>query len=910
MNNNYVHITYQQLLEDFTARLKNDPRYKNMSSASIYYIFMEMLAATVDMTTYYMERTAEEACIDTAKLDSSVIKLGKNLGYNPIRNTPAEAEIKIVLRGPLPKSLMQTKMATIYFPQEEMDISYNGKKYILSTDYSYTLTRKDIEDGQSSTWSKTLYFSKPVDSTNYIELAGEKLYNDASLMPIKIFQGEKKYEVITGVSNTSRLGKSYQFYDINNIKFSNWYGKRDPNGWYKNQFYKKNSWTKVGIGRNIDEAFFEENLFDIEDVSIYLNSQVIQEKEIGTDQICNVCSLTTNSDKTIRLKFGDGINVANGLNKEDHNIYVQYIECDGADANMVGTTDSELKINNKIWATYAGSTPIDMSPNIKFLFNSDIANGMDFEDQQSIKNNAPLYFASNTKLISVQDFISYFKGLGTPIKVKYATAWGQDEIEDLANAGNVTYKYIQNCVCYSIASSLYNTKSNIYSVIDVLNDNTFNQAGTFTVYGSSNNYLDHLTDFIKYLLSYDSFHNVQYMNNPNEQWLKNIKTIRDNITPRVMMGSKIYSFPPIVQYYDVVGTVSVNSLSKLQEYKTEVENEIYQWLDSTCNYGKKIYKSDLVKFFTKRSETSYVDIDIRVSDIIKAQDVVYAYALNKNTKLTNIFSYNANNDYNRTPNSTMTDRPYNIVTVDKTDSSGVILNADNLKNKSMHIIITGENGKEIISENIYTSDQVFESDTKIIMNLNGRYYMPVNASFDENSTMKIQVSIQDDFYSTSNFSTGNAATYKLNSSQVASIQKEVNDWVNDAKVTRTANRAIPLPYYVTMMDSNTREETIMRKGILQSTKDYNTQLTEKAFWMYFVPKIIKEYYANNSIDLSEEDVNGEVWQAIDALIMDLYTQMKATFADSILDDNNNIVAFTMDNEIPVVRLQIKYKYGV
>ena len=638
MNKNYTRITYQQMLEDFTARLKNDPRFKNMSSASIYNLFMEMLVATADMTNYYIERTAEEAFIDTAKLDSSVIKHGKNLGYNPIRNTPAEAEIAVVLRGPLPQSLMATQTATIYFPQEEMELTYNGKKYILNTDYSYTLNRDDIEKGQSSTWSKTLYFSKPADSVHYIELSGEKYFNDATLTPIKVFQGEVKVETIYGVSNTSKLGKAYQFYDINNIKFSNWYGQRDPNGWYKNQFYKKNSWCKVGIGKNQDEAFADENLYDIEDVSIYLNSEVQKEK-LDTN-VLNVCSLTTNSDKTIRLRFGDGVNVSNGLNTEDQNIYVQYIECDGADANKVGTTNSELKINNQIWATFAGSTPIDMSSNIKLVFNSDIANGVDFEDQQSIKNNAPLYFASNSKLVTKQDFISYFKGLSTPIRVKNAIAWGQDEIE---NGGTTTYKYIQNCICYCIAASLYNTKSTVYSPINVLTDGSTNQSGVFSVYGTSNNYLEHLSDFLKYLWSFDSFNSVQYTPNPSEQWLKNIKTIRENAEPRMIMNSKLYSFPPIVQYYDVVGTVTVNSLSKLQEYKRDAENEIYKWLDNNCNFGTKIYKSDIIKFFNKRPETSYVDLDIRVSDIIKAQDVNRVYNV-RTTNLQDIFQYSEDYD--------------------------------------------------------------------------------------------------------------------------------------------------------------------------------------------------------------------------------------------------------------------------
>ena len=913
MNKNYVRITYQQMLEDFTARLKNDPRFKNMSSASIYNLFIEMLTATMDMTNYYMERTSEEAFIDTAKLDSSVIKHGKNLGYNPIRNTPAEAEIAVVIRGPLPQSLMTTKMATIYFPQEEMELTYNGKKYILNTDYSYTLTEDDIKNGQSSTWSKTLYFSKPADSVNYIELSGEKLYNDASLVPIKVFQGEVKVDTIFGVSNTSKLGKSYQFYDIDNLKFSNWYGKRDPNGWYKDQFYKKNSWCKVGIGKNQDEAFADENLYDIEEVSIYLNSELQKERTNNEYDLLNICSLTTNSDKTIRLRFGDGVNVSNGLNKEDQNIYIQYIECDGADANKVGTTNSELKINNKIWATFAGSTPIDMSSNVKFIFNSDIVNGVDFEDQQSIKNNAPLYFASNNKLVTKQDFISYFRGLSTPIRVKNAIAWSQDEIE---NGSNVTYKYIQNCICYCIAASLYNTKSTVYSPINVLTDHNTNQAGVFSVYGTSNSYLEHLTDFIKYLNSYDSFHSVQYMNNPTEQWLKNIKTIRENAIPRMIMNSKLYSFPPIVQYYDVVGNVSVNSLSKLQEYKREVENEIYKWLDNNCNFGTKIYKSDIVKFFNKRPETSYADIDIRVSDIIKAQDVTLTYS-SYTTNIRDIFEYSEESDLNATGSGNYNQKEgyiyYNKVRIPKIDNAGKTINVDNLKKKNVKIQLNGfktsaGGGKTdyIYKDEFFTTDNIIETEDFIILSFMGSSQIDSSVQVDRGSTITIIVAYDDDFYSTSNFSSSNAYNYGLDTDKFKSLQNFVTDWVNNATSVTEANRAIPLPYFISAMGTNTREETIMRKGIIQNT--YETQLTEKAFWMYLIPTIIKTYYP--TVDFAEEDINGEKWTQIDNLVRDLYTQFKATFCDSILDDNNNIVNFSMENELPVVRLNIKYKYGV
>ena len=903
MNKNYTRVTYQQMLEDFTTRMKNDPRFRNMSSASIYNLFIEMLTATMDMTNYYMERTAEEAFIDTAKLDSSVIKHGKNLGYNPIRNTPAEAEIAVVIRGPLPASIPDTG-ATIYFPQEEMELTYNGKKYILITDYSYTLTKEDMEAGRSSTWSKTLYFSKPADSVNYIEISGEKLFNDATLTPIRVFQGEKKLETIYGVNNTSRLGKSYQFYDIDNIKFSNWYGRRDPNGWYKDTFKKKNSWCKVGIGKTEEEAMYIENLFDIEDVSIFLNQEVLKDKVTNDVTTQKVCSLTTNSDKTIRLRFGDGISVANGLNREDENIYIQYIECDGADANKVGTTGSELKINNSVWATFSGGTPVDVTANVKLLFNSDIANGVDFEDQQSIKNNAPLYFSSNNKLVTKRDFVSYFNGLSSPIRVKNSIAWSQDEIENFEDGGDTTYKYIQNCICYCIAASLYNTKSTVNGCINVLTDSSTNQSGVFSVYGTSNSYLDHLTDFLKYLLSYDSFHNTQYMQNPSAQWLKNIKTIREIAEPRMIMNSKIYSFPPIVQYYDVVGTVNVDSLSKIQEYKREVENEIYQWLDNNCSFGTKIFKSDIVKFFNKRPETSYVDLDIRVSDIIKAQDVKYIYSL-QTTNLQNVLYYNINNDKNKTSQDTSY-MYYNCLKLPKSDNAGSTLNVDSLKNKTIRIILT-DNGVDKIDQNIFTNNDVFETESNVFINFNGyERILKSQASLSNNATLKLLVSYGEDFYSTSNYSLANAYSYGLTRTKAANLQNFVSNWVQKATAVRDVNRAIPLPYFISVLGQNTREETILRKGILQNS--YETQLTEKAFWMYLIPTIIKTYYQN--IDFSEEEINGEAWTHVDNLVRDLYTQFKATFADSILDDNNNIVNFSMDNELPVVRLKITYKYGV
>ena len=358
-----------------------------------------------------------------------------------------------------------------------------------------------------------------------------------------------------------------------------------------------------------------------------------------------------------------------------------------------------------------------------------------------------------------------------------------------------------------------------------------------------------------------------------------------------------------------VEPIKVNSLSKLQEYKRDVENEIYKWLDNNCNFGTKIYKSDIVKFFNKRSETSYVDLDIRISDIIKQQDIKYIYSV-QTTNMFDLFSYNINNDPSRTE---YTDgaRNFNVIKLPKSGNTGSALNVDNLKNKSIRIVLnsittTNENYSDVLDTMVYTNDKVSETENNVFITFDGAIPIDRNIILGTNSTLKIIVTYDNDFYSTSAFSISQAASYGLSKAETQDLQDFVKNWVIGSTVVNEANRAIPLPYFITAMGQYTRDETYMRKGTLQDT--YKTQLTEKAFWMYLVPQILVKYYPD--VDFADEDINGEKWTQIDNLVRDLYTQLKPTFCDSILDDNNNIVNFSMDNELPVVRLKITYKYGV
>ena len=901
-NTHYTRFTYQQMIDDFTNRLKSDERFKKLSAASIYQMFMEMLTGTMDMTNFYMQRVAEEGFIDTAKLDSSIIKHAKTLGYCPKKPTPAEAEIQIVIKGPLPAELKPG--ATIYFSQEDTKLSFNNNPFMLSTDYSYTFSEDDIRQGQSSTWSKTLVFSKKSEDMKYLTLAGVKYYKAGNVEPIKCFQAEFTDVEIKGTANLRKLGKNYQYYDINDLDFSNWYGRRDPHSYTYGRYKKYSGYTKVGIGRTKEEAFNESetskpNLFDIEDYSIYLNPDVLAyentDKQTGP---LKVCAITTNSDKTTRIQFGDGTIVRNGLVSADENIYVRYLKTKGSKANAVGTTGSVIQCPTNFVATQPGSI-VDMSGNIQILFNSDITNGTDFESAQSIKNQAPKYYAAAGRLITKGDFEAYFNSLTAPVKVKNASAWAQEDVEELFEGGHTTYKYLQNIILYCIASSTYNINGKLNSYRNVLDDDD-ESFGAFTVYGSGTTYLNHLADYIKLLLSFDSFNAVQYENNPTQQWQKNVKKIRENAKDRMMLGTKIYAMPPFVQYYDVVGTVEIDSLAKLQDYKIEVENKIYEWLEESTTFGTPIYKASLIKFFNERPETKSVNLDIKVSDLIKATDKTFIFKPNRFNEL-----YSINRNLPGAPTYTKTNgfSNYNTITIPKVDANGATIDVSAFQGKNISVRLY--TGGQFYNEFQFTPYDVSETATNFILSMYGYQTAGVN-SLSADATFYITIAASDDFASTSQFSTSNAKAYKLTTAQTAAVQQEIENWINNANVVNTAERPIVLPYFVESMNKTTREEVITRVGAVQS--GYETELTEKAFWQYMVPLIISKYYNSTYTDMNNESVDGDKWNAITNLIIDLYKLMKGTFCDSVLDDNNNIVNYSMDNELPVIRLNITYKY--
>jgi hypothetical protein len=914
---NYLNVTYNQLVQQFQARLKSDPRFKNITSATIFGMFTEMLAAVTDMTNFYIQRTAEEGFISTAKLDSSIIKHCKNLGYNPRRPVPARCELVIRIKGPLPATL--TAGTEVFFNRDTTKLMFNGNPFILDNGYSYVFTEEDIINGTSSDWYRDLTFAVPQESSEYIPLIGINLYNTVNTTPIKCFQAEQKIVEFLGTANIKKLGEPCQFYDVDDVNFSNWYGKRDPYAFIENVYDPTLSWCQVGIGADEVDAFNKENIYKVETQSIYLSDDIINLNGKLPEEPLKICLIDTNPDKTVRVTFSSEPNIASiGLKTDKDNLYVKYLTTKGKEANTVGVNGAVMTHNNQINVSVKGSI-VSLTNNVQFIINSDIYGGENFESQASMKINAPAYFSSRGKLITRDDYMSYFRALSSPMTVQTAMVFGQHDIEDTIG---FLHPLCQNNIIYCLMGHLYlkNPNGN-WTVRNVLTEDDYNTTDTFSLYG--NKYLEHLCDYIKLLKSYQGFYNCQYSENPQDQWLRNIQLINKNCQFNSEINSVIFSLPPYVQYFDAVGTVYVKPLTDIEAYMNEMKNRVYEYLDSRVSTHKKIYKSEIIKLYNEHPATVSTDIDFKVSELIKSD--LKKYFWNKKVSPGYEFIQNKSLETYTTVLNSYTESAggltkeaqlkrdhgdfwWNEVKIPNIDAYGNKMFAKMFEERNIEIDIlktktkSGADTKVIIQTNTFSAE-VSENENFIV--LTPKALQDGTVDFDNIDQFNIVLPNTNDFYSSTTFSPYKTDEYNLAPDQIKSIQSLVDDWLANKLYTITsAQRAIYLPYTVTSSNVNTREETIMRKGSI--SLDNEMTLSENSFWNYLVPKIIDTYYAGR-IKADSNIYDGE-WEHITNLIMDIYPKIKPGICDSILDNNNNITNFSTQMERACLRNIINVQY--
>lgn len=610
MNNlNYNTMTFGEIVTQIETILDGDDRFKNFRESSIAKTIIEIFAATSDLSNYYIERLGEESYLDTAKLTSSLIALARTIGYTPSRPIPATADMKIVLTGPFPVQVAENDTFTIPANQ---NFKHNGLNYVNKLPYTYTFTSTDAANCMSSSYIKTLRFCDTSTAEIY-ENTGD-FPSTSAAQNLSLVQGEFKYKYFDSASQPEKIGRPFQTYIIDDTTFSNYYGSEDISYNINEDTYTNEvGFTQVGIGSSESNSLTSANLYEI-NRSAFINSKTVNDGIGIYNFVPKVCLVISNPDKTVSVKFGD-VNIAYIGLKSNEVLGIKYLSTVGAQANRIGVINDKMTYSESVISI--GSSNINITQNVKVYLNSNIRFGADFESVDSIKLNSPGTYAARDRLVTKQDYISYIRSLTTPVDVKNAIAWAE---QDELTAGTIGLFKFYNVVLYGAVGSLYNTDAQTkYPLIQKVGDDP---TSAVTLYNG-------LTDSSYYETYYNSINNI-YVQSGRAGVIKELRTqssladapntevayaqVNNKLSKKSSMNVQHLYTGPIFQYFYIEGDIIINKLYNPSIVKTKVNNAIYSYLSLNQEFNKPVYKSKITEIIESFTEVDNCSISFKSMD--------------------------------------------------------------------------------------------------------------------------------------------------------------------------------------------------------------------------------------------------------------------------------------------------------
>lgn len=414
----FTGLTYADILKQTVDKINADPKFQNFRESAIAQTIIEIFTGTADLVNYYIERQAEESFFETSQRTSSAILNSRNLAYDITRPIPATTTIKIVITGNMTDRIVAGRKLQIPIFSK---FTYLGNDYILQKGFTYTFTTEDAQEvfTQGDAYRKEISVDDNGDA-------------------ITLIQGAVKSFVIDGASNP-QVGQIFQSYKLPDTSFSNFYGSQD---------IAEYPITRVWVGK--EQTTDTEYLIDRRSL---INDATIQ-GAIGDDNV-KCCVIRTAVEGDVELKFGSariaqlGATVTNVPSTSFDNIYVNYLSTLGTKANLVGVIGERVEYSNQILlATY------NVTDNIVFNFISNIVGGGDLETAESIKTNSPAMFYSQDRAVNVTDHINILKSLTSPIRIKNAISWGEQEEARARGVSAIVEMF--NVAFFTCVGSLYN----------------------------------------------------------------------------------------------------------------------------------------------------------------------------------------------------------------------------------------------------------------------------------------------------------------------------------------------------------------------------------------------------------------------------------------------------------------------
>ena len=605
----YTNLTYDDIESKLLDVLQKDDKTKNFMQSSLAKVILDNFLASCDLTNYYIERTAEESFLETAKHLSSVILGAQQIGYVPRRPTGAKVNIQVSIADP-DRSLMVGDRLVI--DQIRNTMTLNGKSFVFPKSYYYDITQEDYDAFQ---------VGQPILINYSDDREGQGA--TSSPEPLYAIQGEAK---IIRLYPGTLAGQKWQQYKIDHPEFSNYYGDEDiaqgewiENNGTENYIGSPRSLTRVAVvSDENDDGTYNGDIFldlmnnnisnteyHVNRRSLFVDDFVSKLVEKGVEQI-PACLIKTNKDTTVDLLFGEGNTLKAGPGVGEH-VIVKYLATEGASANETGVVGKNCQVNgtfNFLTQHGANNEVRTFTGTISVVATSNIYGGADFEDIQSIRYNAPKVFAALDRLVTKSDYEAYLRSLTSPIKVNYAQAWG--EAEECRRRGVTSVKDFCNKVLFTVIGSPYYKEGDNWEAVELMNSSyvSHNDTGASDlvfVEGSDANY--RTSAYFDYFVNdgktnstsgSDVYAKVQELN----------KTV-DSKSQLTVLNSYI---PPYVHGFTIKGKIILNEFAELGTAQRKIQNAIYSFLNSTSVVNTPIYTSDITNIIENINEVKNSNI--------------------------------------------------------------------------------------------------------------------------------------------------------------------------------------------------------------------------------------------------------------------------------------------------------------
>lgn len=594
-------LTFDDLLEAIRNLLASDSRFDNFRESGIAPTILEIKAAATDFINFYIERRAEENYLDIAKLKSSVILLAQNLGYVVTRPIPAETALSMEIKGPLPVGLTAGNQLNL---NRKTQFTINGTPFVLKYSYVYTFTTSDITNGVgNNNFSKVIDFAYQTSTDNMTLITSASVLSADSVVDIVLMQGEIKSETILG-TETNQVGLKFQKYKIRDTSFSNIYSENDL-GYDSDtdEYDQSQNFTRVAIA-NYD-VFAAEDAATLANYDDFYNidKRTLLRPDSPLTQTFTsavpICIIKTSPDGNVFLDFGDNVFAKKGLETTTDNIYIQYFSTLGKKANQIGVIGQKLQTSEQFLVN-----SIDVSNNLSFTLRKNILGGADLEDIESIKLNAPGIYSSLDRCVSRRDYITYLKTLTSPVNIKNAIAWGEQE-ETLSTSGS-PIKKLMNCVLFSVLGELYDVDSDIHQVRMSQGFGENNPVSASVLNDSWDPYTITPHDYLSLLVKESVVDEINYVNNLSIT--SKARQVLNKLNTRTQITARNVYVTPFIEEFDLLGTVKIRRLSDINYIQKTINNKLYEYLNNHADFETEIYLSSLIEIIESNPNVINADI--------------------------------------------------------------------------------------------------------------------------------------------------------------------------------------------------------------------------------------------------------------------------------------------------------------